>query len=210
MIVNQISNKKWKAAAKSIVKHEELLQEVKVNILTVIESECKKLCNPNNKMLWRTSPEDLRSFSFSNLESDLQRLPPFLLSVISTITNHSRSVTCAATAIALRGREPCLSAFAHYVKCILLYGGAKKAVFQRLSKLAISTVHNRAIGKQMELANNYGTGLWSLKRQNEEYLTLKAGCQSVNQGQDKTSMDPRDEPELLLGDIFQSMDSGEK
>lgn len=140
-------------------------------------------------------------------------LSPLLLSVFSTITNHSRPVTCAAAAIALRGRETCLSAFAHYINCILQYGGAKKAVFERLSKLAISTVHKNAIGKQKQLSNKYGSGLWLLKRQNEEFITLEAGCQSVNQGQEKNSIDPRSlsqksesESELLLSDVFRSME----
>lgn len=105
-----------------------------------------------------------------------------------------------------------LSAFAHYVNCSLQYGGAKKAVFERLSKFAISTVHKSAIGKQKQLANKYGSGLWLLKRQNEEFLALEAGCHSVNQ--DKTFIDPRSESELLLSDVFQSMEdlqlSGEK
>lgn len=197
------------------MKHEELLQEVKVIILTVIASECKTLCDPSqNFMLWRSSAEDLRSFSISSLESDLQRLSPLLLSVFSTITNHSRPVTCAAAAIALRGRETRLSAFAHYINCILQYGGAKKAVFQRLSKFAISTAHKNAIGKQKELSNKCGSGLWHLKRQNEEFITLEAKCQSVNQGQNKTSIDHRSESELLLSDVFRSMEdlqlSGEK
>lgn len=207
LMVKHINNKKWKAAAKLIMQHEELLQEVKVIILTVIASECKTLCNPSqNFMLWRSSPEDLRSFSISSLESDLQRLSPLLLSVFSTITNHSRPVTCAAAAIALRGREPRLSAFAHYINCILQYGGAKKAVFERLSKFSISTVHKNAIGKQKELSNKCGSGLWHLKRQNEDFITLEAGCQSVNQGQDKNYIDHRSKSELLLRDVFRSME----
>ncbi|KAM4580251.1 uncharacterized protein PAE49_005180 isoform 1-T2 [Odontesthes bonariensis] len=204
LLVKHIMNKKWKAAAKLIMKHEELSQEVKVSILTVIESESRTLCDPSKKcMLWRSSPEDLSSFSFSSLESDLQRLSPLLLSFFTTITKHSRFVTCAAAAIALRGREDRLSGFAYYINCILQYGGAKKAVFERLSKFAISTTYNSALGKRKELAK-CGSGLWSLKRQNEEFLAMEAGCQSVSQEQDETSIDTRRESEMLLSGVFRS------
>lgn len=146
MLCKHIMNKKWKAAAKLIMKHEELFQQVKDSILTVIERESRTLCDPSKKcMLWRCSPEDLSSFSFTTLESDLQRLSPLLLSIFTTITKHSRFVTCAAAAIALRGREDRLSGFAYYINCILQYGGAKKAVFERLSKFAISTSYKYAI-----------------------------------------------------------------
>lgn len=213
LLVKHIMNKKWKPAAKLIMKHMELSKEVKISILTVIESESRALCDPSKKcMLWRSSPEDLSSFSFSSLESDLQRLSPLLLSIFTTITKQSRFVTCAAAAIALRGRENRLSGFAYYINCILQYGGAKKAVFERLSKFAISTTYKNAIGKQKEMANKCGSGVWSLKRQNEEFLAMEAGCQSVRQEQDETSIDA--ESEMIPSDVFRSMEdlrlSGEK
>ena len=151
-------------------------------------------------MLWRCSPGDMASFSFSALEADLQRLSPFLLSVFNTITNQSQLTTCAAAAIAIRGRQNRLSAFAHYVNSILLKK-AKKAVFNRLSKMSITTSHKSAIGKQKELANTCATRLLQLKQQNEHFLDI--GTVS-----DFTQDQPEDttDSEMALNNIFTSLE----
>uniref|UniRef100_A0A1A8Q9J2 DUF6589 domain-containing protein n=1 Tax=Nothobranchius rachovii TaxID=451742 RepID=A0A1A8Q9J2_9TELE len=205
-IVEHITNRKWAAAAKFIMNHKDLTQEVKKNILSLLENECKAICNPNNNfILWRSSPEDLKSFSFDKLESDLQRLSPLMFSIFAAICNNSSPVICAASAIALRGRQPRLSAFAHYLNCVLLYGGAKKAVFDRLSKLAITTAHTNAIGKQKELANTCEASLFLLKRLNESFLTLETEChRNVVLREGKKAMSPSRKPELIPTDVFLS------
>lgn len=76
----------------------------------------------------------------------------------------------AAAAIALRGREPRLSAFSQYVNCVLQYGGVKKAAFKRLSKLCITTSYSTALRKQMELAKTCGEDFQLLKVANEIFL----------------------------------------
>jgi len=169
-IINHINKKNWKGAAKRIVAHKELLEHLKPCILQLIHT---LLCSPKEGfMLWRSSPGDLACFSFSALEADLHRLSPFLLSVFNTITNHSRLTTCAAAAIAIRGRQSQLSAFAYYLNSILSYGGANKAVFNRLSKMSITTSHKCAIGKQKELANTCANRLLQLKQQKEHFLHI--------------------------------------
>lgn len=156
--------------------HKELLEHLKPCILQLIQCECTLLCNPKEGfMLWRSSPGDLACFSFSALEADLHHLSPFLQCVFNTITNHSRLTTCAAAAIAIRGRPSHLSAFAHYLNSILSNGGAKKAVFKRLSKMPITTSHKCAIGKQQEIANTCATRLLQLKQQNERFLHSTRG-----------------------------------
>ena len=157
------------------MRHQELLAEMKTLILHIIEDEAKLLCNPyKGFMLWRSSADDLRRFSFENFVADLKEMSPFIFSILSVVTNQTELSTCAAAAIALRGRETRLSAFAYYIDNILLYGGAKKAAFKRLSKLGISTSHSCAIGKQKEIAQTCGSGLHLLKVENEVFLnTLK-------------------------------------
>ena len=153
-IVTNINNKKWKTAAKQILNHKDLAEEIKVKILDIIVSECQTLCNSGNgSMLWKSTPADLKSFSLQQFEADLRRLAPFMLSILSTITKDTLPATCAAASTALRGRDPRLSSFAYYMNSILQYGGAKKAIFQRLCKMGITTNHNHAVGKQSELAN---------------------------------------------------------
>ena len=169
--MTNITNQNWKTAAKNILKHKDLADEVKAQILNLIEGECQALCSVNGDcMLWKSKPEDLKSFCFERLESDLRRLSPFLLSVLSTVTKKSLPATCAAASIAVRGRDPRLSAFAYYLNSILQYGGAKKAVFERFCKMGITTNHSNAVGKQKELANTCGAAVQALKQDIEEYL----------------------------------------
>ncbi|XP_056456655.1 uncharacterized protein LOC130390619 [Gadus chalcogrammus] len=150
-IVENITKENWRTAANLIVRHKELFGRLKENFLKVIEDESKLLCNPyKGFMLWRSSAADLKAFTFANLLSDLERLSPFMFSIFSKITKRSPHSTCAAAAIALRGREPRLSAFAYCVDSVLMHGGAKKEVFKRLSKLGISTSHSSALTKQKE------------------------------------------------------------
>lgn len=207
-IINHINKKNWKGAAKRIVAHKELLEHLKPCILQLIQHECTLLCSPKEGfMLWRSSPGDLAHFSFSALEADLHRLSPFLLSVFNTITNHSRLTTCAAAAIAIRGRQSQLSAFAYYLNSILSYGGAKKAVFNRLSKMSITTSHKCAIGKQKEIANTCANRLLQLKQQNEHFLHI-GKVAGITQPDDIT------DTEKALNNIFSSLEdlqlSGEK
>jgi len=170
-IVENITKQNWRRAANLIVRHKKLLAQLKENILKVIEEESQLLCNPyKGFMLWRSSAEDLKAFSFANLESDLRRMTPFTFSIFSRITKQSPHATCAAAAIALRGREPRLSAFAYYVDCVLQYGGARKAVFIKLSKLGITTSHTCALGKQKELANACGGDFRLLKAIRKVFL----------------------------------------
>ncbi|XP_076140321.1 uncharacterized protein LOC143123086 isoform X1 [Alosa pseudoharengus] len=197
-IVNSINKKKWATAAKLMLKHKHLVEEIKVHILELISNECKHICNPNNGfILWKSSPDDLKAFSFTSLEADLKRFSPFLFSILTTVTNHSKTATCAAASIALRGREAHLSAFAYYLCSILHYGGAKKAVFERLSKMAITTTHQNSVEKQKELALLCGGSLKMLKVQNEVFLNSEAEGnidvgQRVDSSEDQSTSDPKE------------------
>lgn len=179
-IIQHITNRNWKTAANLISAHNELYGELKSKILTTINEESQFLSNQNNNfMLWKTKPEDLKSFSFNKLLVDLENMSPFLLSIFQTICNNSLPAACTALCIALRGREPRMSAFAYFINSILQHGGAKKAAFKRLSKMAITTSYQCAIGKQKELAATCGEGLQELKVSTELQLTAEAERQSA-------------------------------
>lgn len=197
-IVSLLQRKKWKSAAKKILKHKELSEEVKNGIVEVIKEESLAVYQKKDFILYKSSPEDLRAFSFQKLEAELECLAPVLLTILHTVTGGSLLTTCAAASIALRGRRPQLSAFAHYINCILQYGGAKKSVFNRLSKMSLSTTHDTAMVKQRELAAACGTGVKDLKGRQERAMAAV----EVEEGADE------------LHDVFRSMEdlclSGEK
>ena len=154
------------------MKHDALLDTLRESVLVLLDNECKRLCQPKQDfMLFRCSPKQLKSFSFVKMGSELQRLAPFLFSLLSTITKQSLLQVCAAASILLRGRNAKMpSAFAYYINSVLQYGGAKKAVYQRLCKLGISTSHGTAVKKQRLLATTCGEALQQLKTANELFL----------------------------------------
>ena len=155
------------------MQHNALMDDLKPLILDVIDGECRRLCHEKNFVLRRSSPEDLKNFSLDALGKDLERMAPFMFAIFSTITRQKLSHACAATAIALRGRENRLSAFSYYVNSVLQYGGAKKAAFERLCKMGITTCHSKAVLKQHEMAKLCGEALYQLKVEAEMYLTQK-------------------------------------
>jgi hypothetical protein len=205
--VNSINKKKWTTAAKLMLKHKHLDEEIKVHILELITNECKRISNPTNGfILWKSSPDDLKAFSFTSLEADLKGFSPFLFSVLTTVSNHSQAATCAAASIALRGRQPRLSAFAYYLGSILHYGGAKKAVFERLNKMAITTTHHNSIEKQKELALLCGGSLKMLKVQNEDFLNSEAEGNFVGQRVDTSEDQRTSDPKGPLNPVGEHMD----
>lgn len=148
-IINNIVRQKWRTAVNLLTHHKHLLHELKSSILAIIKVQCHSLTNPNNGfMLWKRSPDEVKSFSFDNLIVDLERMSPFLLSIFKTISNNNINAACAALCIALRGREPRMSAFARHINSIIARGGIKKAVFNRLNKMSITTTYSNAISKK--------------------------------------------------------------
>ena len=168
-IVENIAREKWSTATRLIMKHEQLLTQIKEAMLTLVDNECKAL--NQDFILHRCSPANLQSFSIAKMKSELKRLTPFLFSLLSTVSNDSELQNCAAASILLRGRhEKRPNAFAYYINSVLQYGGAKKAVFQRLCKFGISTNHNTAVRKQRLLAATCGDKLQKLKAARELLL----------------------------------------
>ena len=207
--MTNINNQQWKTAAKKILNHKELAEEVKIKILDLIEKECKTVCkHDSDSMLYKSSPKDLESFSFERLESDLKRIAPFLLSILSTVSEGSVPVTCAAAATALRGREPRLSSFSYFLNSILQHGGAKKAVFQRMSKMALTTTHNSAIKKQQELANLCGKDVQGLKLLIEEHLKISGeeDLETEVHNDPEPEATNRNMVEEQLEDLYRSME----
>ncbi|XP_077082895.1 uncharacterized protein LOC143736155 [Siphateles boraxobius] len=182
-MVEAIAKKNWSVAANHLTRHKELFGPLSENILQIIEDECKNICNPfKDSMLSKSSAADLKAFSFENLQADLQRLSPFVFSIFLRITKQSANIACAAAAIALKGREPRLSAFSYYVNGVLQYAGVKKAAFKRLSKLGIATYYTSAVRKQKELASTCGEDFQLLKVANEIFLKEHEDTSTANGG----------------------------
>ncbi|KAM4532471.1 B-cell CLL/lymphoma 7 protein family member A isoform 2-T2 [Fundulus diaphanus] len=181
-IVEAIAKKNWSRAANQLTRHKELFGALSENILQVIEGECKKVCSPlADSTLSRSSAEDLKAFSFGSLQADLRRVSPFLFSVFLRTAKQSANHACAAAAIALRGREPRLSAFSYYVNSVLQCAGVKKAAFKRLCKLGITTTYANAVKKKMELANACAEDLDGAMHNIEQFVLSDEPAQSTQE-----------------------------
>lgn len=181
-IVEHLAKRKFDGAANLIARNSELMEHVQDHVLELVEAECRTLCNQQNHfMLWRTSAPDLQSFSLLQLHGDLKRLSPFLFSVLSKIGKDSIPHICAAASIALRGRDNRLSALAYYVNTVLLYGGAKKAAFERLAKMGICTVHKNAVAKERELGQQCERPVKRLKQDLEAFLVQRMTQRGVEE-----------------------------
>ncbi|XP_033472946.1 uncharacterized protein LOC117251077 [Epinephelus lanceolatus] len=171
-VINNLAKGNFTTAARLMVQHESLIDALKPAMETVIDKECQRLCHQREGfMLWKSSPEELRNFSLHNLRKDLERIAPFMFSLICTISGMQHNHACAAAAIALRGRENHLSAFSYYINSVLQYGGAKKAVFEQLCKMGITTTHARAVLKQHAMSTLCGE---ELQNQRESCSTTTA------------------------------------
>uniref|UniRef100_A0A1A8I831 Uncharacterized protein n=1 Tax=Nothobranchius kuhntae TaxID=321403 RepID=A0A1A8I831_NOTKU len=180
-IIQHLSTGNWKSAVHLISKHKELMEEMKIIMISIIQEECKRLTKAENGcMLWKTTPEDLKKFSFETLLADLHRLSPFLLSVFKAVTKDNVSCVGAAASIALRARDLRMSAFAYYISGILQHGGAKKAVFTRLSKMGISTAFKNAARKKKEMAASCGEEVQLLKASSDLFPRSEAECDADN------------------------------
>ncbi|XP_055085541.1 uncharacterized protein LOC129457162 [Periophthalmus magnuspinnatus] len=152
-IIQNIANQNWRTAVNLLSTHKELFDEVKLKILVGVNDESQRLSNPyNQSMLYKTTPDDLRSFSMDKLISELEHRSSLLWSIFQTITkNNNDEAACTALCIALRGREPRVSALAYHINSIIARGGMKRAVFKKLSQMGITTSHGLALTKLKEM-----------------------------------------------------------
>eukprot|EP00058_Branchiostoma_floridae_P021960 XP_002607450.1 hypothetical protein BRAFLDRAFT_69876 [Branchiostoma floridae] len=114
----------------------------------------------SNSILYKSTPHHLQQFSLQSL----QKLAPFALSVLDTITENTTHHSTASAAVALRGRNSKLSAFAYFINCVLQAGGAKTAVYRRLSKMGLISTQSNGWLKQEEIAKSCEEGFFALKK----------------------------------------------
>ncbi|CAH1242405.1 Hypp6666 [Branchiostoma lanceolatum] len=133
-IVENLAKGQVKAAARLMMTCDSLSQELKSQMLQIVETECRNLTSTDNKFLLnRCTAQDLQQFSLTSLHSDLERLAPFALSVLDTISKQSISHSSASAAVSLRGRDKRLSGFSYYINSVLQHGGGgEDSCFQPL------------------------------------------------------------------------------
>ncbi|XP_029629735.1 uncharacterized protein LOC115206677 isoform X4 [Salmo trutta] len=137
--------------------NETMCQEIRKQMTQKIEAEVKAYARPLNYLtsaepciLSSTSLENMKCFSYKALDDELSRKTPWLHTTINTATGGSTIHNCVAASVALRGRNPRLSALAYVINSTLTQGGVKP-IFKRLSKMGITTTHSNVLNKQNEM-----------------------------------------------------------
>ena len=133
----------WQAVAQAVMKCHEVSSLVTDILLKRIQAECEQLCSSSRKSLMRmSSPDDLESFSWHSLVSELKQKAPLLFAFLAAAgapprprnvrkgaTEKSRyPALCMAAAVLLKERCYAMSALQHLVGLILFDGNASKLV----------------------------------------------------------------------------------
>ncbi len=121
-------------------------------VLKRLRDECEQLCSRSRKgMLRKSSPDDLQSFNWVSIASELKQEAPLLFAVLTAAgapprpRNVSKGATeesrypaiCTAAAVLLKERCDFMSALQHLLGIILFHGNASKQV----SKVQDQCVH---------------------------------------------------------------------
>ncbi|XP_031652533.1 uncharacterized protein LOC109880947 [Oncorhynchus kisutch] len=140
--------------AKLALTNENISQEIRKEIVNKIQVEVTAYARLPNVfepcILSSTSLENMKYFSYEALDNELSRKTPWLYTTINTATGGSTIHNCVAASVALRGRNPRLSALAYVINSTLTPGGVKP-IFKRLSKMGIVTSYQCASSKQKEM-----------------------------------------------------------
>nr|XP_046171000.1 uncharacterized protein LOC124005625 [Oncorhynchus gorbuscha]XP_046171001.1 uncharacterized protein LOC124005625 [Oncorhynchus gorbuscha] len=156
-MVENLAKGKLATFVKLALTNETMCQEIRKQMTQKIEAEVKAYARPLNYMtsaepciLSSTSLENMKYFSYEALDNELSRKTPWLYTAINTATGGSTIHNCVAASVALRGRNPRLSALAYVINSTLTQGGVKH-IFKRLSKMGITTTHSNVLNKQKEM-----------------------------------------------------------
>ncbi|CAB1349357.1 unnamed protein product [Coregonus sp. 'balchen'] len=108
--------------AKLSLTNDNISKEIRKQIVKKMQAEVKAYASLPNVfepcILSSTSLENLKAFSY-----ELSRKTPWLYTTINTATGGSTVHNCVAASVALRGRNPRLSALAYVINSTLTQGG---------------------------------------------------------------------------------------
>ncbi|XP_045560193.1 uncharacterized protein isoform X2 [Salmo salar] len=156
-MVENLAKGKLTTFVRLALTNETMCQEIRKQMTQKIEAEVKAYARPLNYLtcaepciLSSTSLENMKCFSYKALDDELSRKTPWLYTTINTATGGSTIHNCVAASVALRGRNPRLSALAYVINSTLTQGGVKP-IFKRLSKMGITTTHSNVLNKQKEM-----------------------------------------------------------
>lgn len=133
----------WQSIAQAAMKCNEVSVAIVDLVIKQLRSECEQLCSHSkNSMLRRSSPEDLQSFNWLSVASELRKEAPILFAVLTAVaapprprnvhkgaTEESRlPAICTAAAVLLKERCTFMSALQHLLGITLFHGNASKQV----------------------------------------------------------------------------------
>ena len=133
----------WQSIARSVMKCSALSAIVVELVLKRLREECELLCSRSKRTkLAHSSPDELQSFSWTSVATELKQKAPILYAMLSTVgaplrprnihkgaSEESRyPAICTAAAVLLKERCDYMCALQHLVGVILFHGNASKQV----------------------------------------------------------------------------------
>ncbi|XP_078581266.1 uncharacterized protein LOC144864791 isoform X2 [Branchiostoma floridae x Branchiostoma japonicum] len=171
-VVENLAKGNLATSAKLMMTHPKLSSEIQKQIELKVEKEASTLLSTGKlgpSILRKTSPKDLETFSYDEMEQELKSRAPTIHSVLSTVGNQKTIHTCVAASIIIRAKDNKMSALAYVINCILQHGGVKRSVFDRLCKMGITTSHKHAIRKQNEMSEHHDEPVKQWRKEIEQY-----------------------------------------
>jgi len=128
-IVKNVSKKSSPDRISNIIYRSSLKQSVNKCILTELKKETAAMCSTKNvSTLRKIDSENLATFKFETLISEIRLNAPLMYSIFNQIVKGSAIGTAVTAAVALRFRNKHMSSFHHVVSQILDHGGATDEV----------------------------------------------------------------------------------
>lgn len=148
LLVKHIAYKNWKSAANVIVKHEELLNELRQSVRKIVANEFKSYGADSESILHLNEPEDVASFTNKVLMEEVRLFCPFWYTVLlgvmrigtkeNIMTDISEINTAAlATSSLIRVKNQTASAYHYRISTILFHSGTKHDDIVRLNRLGL-------------------------------------------------------------------------
>ncbi len=148
LLVKHTAYKNWKSAANIIVKHDELLNELRHSVRQVAASEFKSYGADSESILNLSEPEDVASFTNKVLMEEVRVFCPFWYSMLlgamrvgpkeSVMTDISEiNAAALATSSLIRVKNQTGSAYHYRISTVLFHSGTKHDDIVRLNRLGL-------------------------------------------------------------------------
>ena len=130
------------------------------NVCDTVSYEAESLCKDRGSNFHDRTASGLKNWSFTGQQEELKKSAPNINRILNSITRkeespHIRAGQLTALSVLLHCRNRNVNANAALMSLILKKGGAKKAVFKRLSALHLCVSYNTTLRLQTQMGADF-------------------------------------------------------